>query len=320
MSEIREVGSRNLVQLEGERESGQTAERRCKFVDGIVGPRQGTVAAAIGDCDLVVGVDLFGGLDFGDDRPPVLQLYAAGVGINYVGCIHQIAMLADEPVSAVELAAFFVGRERQDQVALRLISLAMQAQESLHQRGVGVLHVLRATAVEIAVLLDELKRVGGPIGAQSLDHVYVAKKKDGLFCRRSGSAEADYEILLALIGPEQANVLGRETSVEEAPLHGRGRGGDIALRRVSGVDLDEFFEDCQRLRAIGWRRRRQMVLCFYKRAEAGGSAQDGENRSESMHGILTAIYWFSQSRRGVPRRRIIPVMPKDTIRMRARKK
>jgi hypothetical protein len=127
-----------------------------------------------------------------------------------------------------------------------------------------------------------------------LNYVYVAKEENRLFCGRSGCPEADYEILFALIGPEQANVLGRETRVEEVALDGRGRSGDIALRRVSSVDLDEFFEDGQRLRAIaggclGRGGLRQMVLRFYKRAEASGGAQEGENRSESMHGILTSF-------------------------------
>src|ERR1700722_17716287 len=159
-------------------------------------------------------------------------------------------MFAHQPISAVELASFFVRRQRKDQVALRLISLAMQTQESLNQRGVGVLHVLRAAAVEITVLLNELKRISGPIGAQSLDHVDVAEEKNGLVRRCSGSAEADHEVLFALIGAKQVNVLGRESRLEEVALEGRGRSGDIALRRVSGVDLDQLFEDGQRLRAV----------------------------------------------------------------------
>ena len=244
------------------------------------------MAAAIGDCDLVIGVDLFGCLDFGHDGPSVLEFYAAGIRVDHIGCIHQVAMLAHQPVSAVELAAFFVGCEREDQVALRLISLAMQTQKRRHQRGVGVLHVLRAAAVEITVLLNELKRIGGPIGAQGLHYVYVAEEENGLFGWGSGSAKADNEILFAVIRAEEMNVLGRESSVEEEALHRGGRSGDIALRRVCSVDLDELLEDGQRLRAIFSGSLRQMVLCFCKRAKEKGDAQGGENSSESMHGIF----------------------------------
>ena len=180
----------------------------------------------------------------------MLQLDAAGVRIDHVSCIHQVAMLAHQPVSAVELAAFFVCCERQDQVALGLISLAMQAQESFDQRGVGVLHVLRATPVDIAVLLNELKGIGGPIGAQRLHHVYVAEEKNGLVGGRSGSAEADNEILFAFIRAEEMDVFGRKSCIEEEAFHGRSCAGYIALRRVRCVDFDELLEDGERLRAI----------------------------------------------------------------------
>ena len=178
-------------------------------------------------------------------------------------------MLSHQPVSTVEFAPLFVRGQRQDQVALGLISFTMQTQKRRHQRGVGVLHVLRATAVKITVLLNELKRIGGPIGAQSLHHVHVAEEKNGLFGRRSGSAETDNEILFALVGPQQVNILRRESRVKEEALHRGCRSGDIALRRVRSVDFDELLEDGQRLRAIGcgclgrgslW----QMVLCVYK--------------------------------------------------------
>ncbi len=79
---------------------------------------------------------------------------------------------------AVEFAAFFVGREREDQVAAGLVAFAMQTQKGGDQRGVGLLHVLRAAAVEVAVLLDELEGIGVPVGGQSLDHVDVAEKED----------------------------------------------------------------------------------------------------------------------------------------------
>ena len=38
LGEVREVGSRNLIQLEGEREGGQAAEPRRELVNCIVGP------------------------------------------------------------------------------------------------------------------------------------------------------------------------------------------------------------------------------------------------------------------------------------------
>ena len=47
---------------------------------------------------------------------------------------------------------------------------------------------------------------------------------------------------------------------------------------------------CARSAGIPGRRSlRQVVLCFYKRAEADGGAQSGEKRCESAHGILTSF-------------------------------
>ena len=97
----------------------------------------------------------------------------------------------------------------------------MQAQKGGDERGVGVLHVLRAAAVVVAVLLDELKRIGVPVGAQSLDHVDVAEKEHRLFSGLACRMNANDEILLAWIGAEQVHVFGREAGIEKALLHGR---------------------------------------------------------------------------------------------------
>ena len=131
----------------------------------------------------------------------------------------------------------------------------MQAEERGHQRGVGVLHVLRAAAVEVAVLLDELKRIGMPVGAQRLDHVDVAEKEDGLFLRGLGGANADDQVLLVRVGAEQLHVFGRKAGIEEALLHGLGAGGHAALRSVGGVDLDELLENVAGFGAVAARGR-----------------------------------------------------------------
>ncbi len=91
---ILEVGSRDLVHLEGKGIGGELVERGGQLIDRVVGPGQRAVAAAIGGRDLEIGVDLFGGLDIGDHGAAVVQLHAACVGIDDVGRIDQIAMVA----------------------------------------------------------------------------------------------------------------------------------------------------------------------------------------------------------------------------------
>ncbi len=68
LGEILEVGARHLVQLEWKRIGGQLVERGGQLVDGVVGPRQRTVAAAIDRRDLKIGVDLLSGFHVGHHR------------------------------------------------------------------------------------------------------------------------------------------------------------------------------------------------------------------------------------------------------------
>ena len=132
-----------------------------------------------------------------------------------------------------------------------------QYQGYLDERSVGILHILRAAPVVIAVLLNELERIGVPIGAQSLHNVNVAKKQDRLFGGLACGANAHHEILFTRVRPEQAHVLRREAGIQEALLHGDRRIGHVASRRISGIDFDELLEYFARLGAIGCRRRRQ---------------------------------------------------------------
>ena len=66
-------------------------------------------------------------------------------------------------------------------------------------------------------------RTGFSVGAPA------ARKRTTRFCLRGS-------------GPRM-HVFRREAGITEALLHGRGTGGDIALRRVCSVDLDELLED-----------------------------------------------------------------------------
>ena len=163
-------------------------------------------------------------------------------------------MLMHQPIGAVEFAPFFIRSEGKDQVALRLVAFAMQAKKHLDQGSVGILHILRSAAVEVAVLLHKLEGIGRPVRAQRLHHVHVAEKEDGLFRGCARGANADHEILLVRVWAQQMYVFRREPRVKKAPLHSRGARSYIALRRVGGVDLDEFLKDGSGERTVLWRR------------------------------------------------------------------
>ncbi len=82
--------------------------------------------------------------------------------------------MGQEPVDAVRLAALFVGREREDEVAGGDEALALETNEVGDQDRVVVLHVLGAAAVEVAVALDQLEGVGVPLGLGRFDDVEMA--------------------------------------------------------------------------------------------------------------------------------------------------
>src|SRR5207248_3492629 len=85
----------------------------------------------------------------GSDRVSVVVQHELG--------IDELPVIADEPVDAVAAAALLVRRERKNDVATRAKTLVLHPQQRRRHDGIAILHILRAAAVEVAVLLDELK-------------------------------------------------------------------------------------------------------------------------------------------------------------------
>src|SRR5215831_20509565 len=69
----------------------------------------------------------------------VLGFEIAGVSIDAVFSIDQIAMVRDQPLHAVGLPAFFVGSERQNQVAGGDPAFFFETQKVCYQFGVSLL-------------------------------------------------------------------------------------------------------------------------------------------------------------------------------------
>ena len=93
-----------------------------------------------------------------DDGLALCGVDAAGVGVEDEVGVDEVGVIFEEPVDAVGFAAFFVGGEGEDEVAVGDEAFALQADEGGDDDGVVVLHVLGAAAVEVAVLLDEAGR------------------------------------------------------------------------------------------------------------------------------------------------------------------
>src|SRR5579872_7199453 len=138
----------------------------------------------------------------------------AAVEIDAVFGVDPIAMIFDEPIDAVEIAAFLIGGERENQVAVGLVVLFFHANEVGDKDGVAFLHVVCAATVEVAGLFNKLKRVSGPVFAARFDNVEMADEEDRLAL--AGAVDAGYEIFLAVVGAGDDDVIAGEAGVAQA--------------------------------------------------------------------------------------------------------
>src|SRR5579862_3950861 len=210
------------------------------MINRIVGYGQRAVAAGIFHLELVIGVDLFASVDGHHHGLAVLRVDAAAVGIEDVFGVDQIAMIAEQPVDAIGIAALFVGGKRDDDVAIRAIVFLGEANQRGDVDRVAVLHVLRAAAVGVAVFFDELEGIGGPIEAWGFDDVEMADHQDRAV--GSGAAKARDHIFATDAWAEDLDVARGNSGVAEALGHGFA-GGGRAADGIGGVDFDELAED-----------------------------------------------------------------------------
>jgi hypothetical protein len=129
-------------------------------------------------------------------------------------------VIGEEPVDTIRFAAFFVRGEREDDVAVRLVIFLLQANQRGDQDGIAALHVLGTAAVEVAILLGELKGVYRPVFTARFDHVQVAHEQDWLLC--ACALQTDDEIAFAVVGADDLDVGCGETGFEKAAGHGIG--------------------------------------------------------------------------------------------------
>src|ERR1043166_769700 len=114
-------------------------------------------------------------------------------------------MILDEPVNAVEgAAAFFIGSKSDDDVAVRNeIFFFVLNKIGNPDGGLGFV-VAGTAAVEVAVLLGQLKWINGPIFALRFDDIDVGEKEDGFVF--TGTVVTNDEILFFGIGTAEKNI------------------------------------------------------------------------------------------------------------------
>ena len=186
------------------------------------------MAALVADLQVEAEVGLLGDLHGLEQMAAVLDFAAAGVAIDGVRGVDEVAPVLHQPLDAVIVAALFVGGERQDEVAIGPVILLLEADEIGEQEGDVGLHIGSAAAVEPAVGFAKLKGIEGPVLAPGVDHVEMADEEHGL--PRAGSVNARDDVLLARIAAGDLDIAGIEPGGFQPCGDGFG-GGSGAVRR-----------------------------------------------------------------------------------------
>src|SRR6185369_209277 len=99
----------------------------------------------------------------------ILESAAAGIAIDRVFGVDEVAPMLDQPFDPVIVAALLVGGKREDQVAIGPVILLFKADEVGQQQRIVRLHIGRAASIEPAIGFPELKRIERPIFAAGID-------------------------------------------------------------------------------------------------------------------------------------------------------
>ena len=105
-------------------------ERVGQFIDRVVRPRQRAVAARIGRGQHEIAIEFFGGVHFHHHWFAVIGEDAAAIVVEHELGIDQFAMVFDQPVDSVRRAALFIGRHREDDVAVGNVSFFLHADQA----------------------------------------------------------------------------------------------------------------------------------------------------------------------------------------------
>src|SRR5580765_8614758 len=137
-----------LIQAYGEIIFGEPRQPLRKMVDGIVLYRARAMAAVALYFQAKIDIVFLAGLHAEQKALAFLGFKVAGIGVDAVFGVDPFAMVLDEPLYAVGLAAFFVRRESDDQIAGRNPAFFFEADEVGDQNRVTLLDVGGAAAIE----------------------------------------------------------------------------------------------------------------------------------------------------------------------------
>src|ERR1700691_3565966 len=165
---------------------------------------------------------------------------AAAVVIENHFRIDEFAMVFYQPVDPIRFAAFLVGSQSKNNVAVGDVTFLLKADESGGHNGIAALHVLRATAVIETVLLNEAEGVSSPVFAMGFHYIEVADEQQWFMF--AASAQPNDKIFLAVVRTKNLHVGPDETGIPKALRHGFGCRSHVS-HRVRGIDFDQLFKN-----------------------------------------------------------------------------
>ena len=174
-------------------------------------------------------------------------------------------MILQQPAHSIRFPAFLISRQRKNDVAVRNKPFALESNETLDHGCIGLLHILRAAAIEVPILLDQLKWIGRPIGSLRFNHVDVPNDQDRSKRRAGAPAIPCNHIALALVGPKHDDIGSRKASLQQPFSHSL-CGNCGAPHRVGRINLDKLLKNVVGERSIGfWQNVRLRRKCRNKK-------------------------------------------------------
>ena len=184
----------------------------------------------------------------------LLYFAAARVDIDAILGVDQVAFVLEQPVDAVVRPALLARRQSENHVAVGYNFLGFEAQQRRDEHRRAALLVLRASTIEVAVLLRKHERIVGPIRALRLDDVEMRQQQHRLVCARSSIAHDQIAILDRRT--YDLDVRGGEPRVAES-IRELLSGSRRIAARGGGVRLDQLAQD--RVAELVKRRRRLLL-------------------------------------------------------------
>ena len=232
------------VRRTGNSKRRQALQAGSEPIDGVLLRGQRAVAARVLHRHGERGKDLLGGLHVERGHLSAAQLTPTRIDVDRVVGRHELAPVLEQPRDTIDGSAFLVGRQRQNQVAVGHPLFLSQADECRHERRRPAFLILRAAAVEVAVLLVEHERVHRPVFTLRRDDIEMGDEQDRL-ARALATITNDqvaFGLGLFLAAADNLDVHLGEARGQEPHRHPLGSDGR-APGRMRRVGLDQLLED-----------------------------------------------------------------------------